>query len=73
MENWQNFYQGFICDTNWNIIQKQEKVCKICKGFGGLFPEDQIIYYENHDLAIARSSSSRADPGLKVAFKCLNV
>ena len=29
--------------------------------------------YENHDLAIARSSSSRADPGLRVAFKCLNV
>ena len=28
---------------------------------------------ENHDLAIARSSSSRADPGLRVAFKCLNV
>ena len=29
--------------------------------------------YENHDLAIARSSSSRADSGLSVAFKCLNV
>ena len=29
--------------------------------------------YENHDLAIARSSSSRADPGLRVAFKCLNI
>ena len=28
---------------------------------------------ENHDLAIARSSSSRANPGLRVAFKCLNV
>ena len=31
------------------------------------------IINENHDLAIARSSSSRADPGLRVAFKCLNV
>ena len=31
------------------------------------------IQYENHDLAIARSSSSRADPGHRVAFKCLNV
>ena len=29
--------------------------------------------YENHDLAIARSSSSPDDPGLRVAFKCLNV
>ena len=28
---------------------------------------------ENHDLAVARSSSSRADPGQRVAFKCLNV
>ena len=31
------------------------------------------LIYENHDLAIARSSYSRADPGLRVAFKCLNV
>ena len=31
------------------------------------------MIYENHDLAIARSSSSRADPRLGVAFKCLNV
>ena len=28
---------------------------------------------ENHDLAIEGSSSSRADPGLRVAFECLNV
>ena len=28
---------------------------------------------ENHDLAIARSSSSRADSGLRIAFKCLNI
>ena len=28
---------------------------------------------ENHDLAIARSTSSYADPGLRVAFKCLNI
>ena len=34
----------------------------------------ELIKYENHDLAIARSSSSRADPGLRVvAFKFLNV
>ena len=33
----------------------------------------QLYRYENHDLAIARSSSSRADPGLRVAFKCLNI
>ena len=33
----------------------------------------ELNIYENHDLAIARSSSSRADPGLRVAFKCLNV
>ena len=32
----------------------------------------QIHIYENHDLAIARSSSSGADPGLE-EFKCLNV
>ena len=32
-----------------------------------------INYNENHDLATARSSSSRADPGLRVAFKCLNI
>ena len=39
---------------------------------GGL--EDRVFYVdENHDLAIASSSSSRADPGLRVAFKCLNV
>ena len=30
------------------------------------------IIYKNHDLAIARSSSSRADPVLRVAFKYLN-
>ena len=29
-----------------------------------------VIIYENHDLAIARSSSSCADTGLRVAFKC---
>ena len=33
----------------------------------------KLTIYENHDLAIARSSSSHADPGLRVAFKCLNV
>ena len=33
----------------------------------------KIILNENHDLAIARSSSSRVDPGLRVAFKCLNI
>ena len=33
----------------------------------------QLFINENHDLANARSSSSRADPGLRVAFKCLNV
>ena len=32
-----------------------------------------LYLYENHDLAIARSSSSHADFGLRVAFKCLNV
>ena len=31
------------------------------------------MFNENHDLAIARSTSSRADPGLRVAFKCLNI
>ena len=35
--------------------------------------EVTLYMYENHDLAVARSSSSRADPGLRVAFKCLNV
>ena len=35
--------------------------------------ERHLEINENHDLAIARSSSSRADPGLRVAFKCLNV
>ncbi len=39
-----------------------------------MFPSDsQILVDENHDLAIARSCSSHADPGLTVAFKCLNV
>ena len=33
----------------------------------------EILRNENHDLANARSSSSRADPGLRVAFKCLNI
>ena len=33
----------------------------------------QILENENHDLANARSSSSRADPGLRVAFKYLNI
>ena len=28
---------------------------------------------ENNNLTVARSSSSHADPGLRVAFKCLNV
>ena len=28
----------------------------------------QLYVYENHDLAIARSSSSRADTGLRVAL-----
>ena len=37
------------------------------------FHEVRIFRNENHDLANARSSSSRADPGLRVAFKCLNV
>ena len=31
----------------------------------------RIYIHENHDIAIARSSSSCADPRLKVAFKCL--
>ena len=31
-----------------------------------------FITNENHDLAMARSSSSRADPRLRVAFKYLN-
>ena len=31
----------------------------------------QILWDENHDLAIASSSCSRADLGLRVAFKCL--
>ena len=35
-------------------------------------PALNINWYENHDLAIARSSFSPADPGLRVlAFKCL--
>ena len=33
--------------------------------------ERQLEINENHDLAIARSSSSHADTGLRVAFKCL--
>ena len=33
----------------------------------------EININENHDLAIARSSFSCADPGLREAFKCLNV
>ena len=33
----------------------------------------KLYNHENHDLAFARSSSSHADPGLRVAFKCLNV
>ena len=36
-------------------------------------PTQEILNHENHDLAIARSSSSRADPGLRMAFKYLNV
>ena len=35
--------------------------------------QEEIIQNENYNLAIARSSSSRADPGLRVAFECLNV
>ena len=34
-------------------------------------PMSQLRVDENHDLAIARSSSSHAEPGLRVAFKCL--
>ena len=37
---------------------------------------ERIIEYENHDLAIARSCSSRPDPALAAwleAFKCLNI
>ena len=30
-----------------------------------------LVKYENHDLAITRSSSSLSDPGLREAFKCL--
>ena len=33
----------------------------------------ELFLHENHDLAIARSSTYCADPGLRVAFKCLNV
>ena len=41
---------------------------------GALIRHNLYMYInENHDLAIARSSSSHADPGLRVAFKCLNV
>ena len=43
------------------------------KDFVHVYLHDWIIVDENHDLAIARSSSSHADPGLTVAFKCLNV
>ena len=32
-----------------------------------------FLINKNHDLAIARPSSSRADPRLRVAFKCLNI
>ena len=31
-----------------------------------------ILVNKNHDLVIEGSSSSPADPGLRVAFKCLN-
>ena len=31
-----------------------------------------LILHENHDIALTMSSSSHADPGLKVAFKYLN-
>ena len=32
----------------------------------------EIYIDQNHDLAIAKSSSSQGDPGLGVTFKCLN-
>ena len=36
-------------------------------------PQNKVYVNENHDLANARSSSSRADSGLSEAFKGLNV
>ena len=63
MGDWQGGGQewsSYNQDTDWGSA-----------GHGQVGVEN--IKYENHDLAIARSSSSRADPGLRVAFKCLNV
>ena len=34
---------------------------------------DRVKWNENHDNAIAMLSSSQTNPGLRVAFKCLNV
>ena len=48
-------------------MQAFETACKLMDQHAAY-----ILEHENHDLAITRSSSSLADPGLRVAFKCLN-
>ena len=65
-----------IRDSNWH----QWRVQSVTIGMNRMKTDmlvvsfDQRFYLnENHDLAIARDSSSRADSGLRVAFKCLNV
>ena len=49
----------------------------ICRVIGHLLPVHKYVTNFNetriNDIAIAMSYSSRADPGLRVAFKCLNV
>ena len=50
------------------IDSRNKCIFNLTVSFSGKFIQD-----ENHDLAIARSSSSHADSGLRIGFKYLNV
>ena len=77
------YLQGLL---NKDYLEKKQSLKRLCdiesaKRVGKAKRIDskksfELVNYvsnENHNLANARSSSSHADPELRVAFKCLNI
>ena len=66
-ESWHTTCDGYI-DTK-DINDALKKV----DGYSKILKTRKYDKTRINDIAIAMSYSSRADPGLRVAFKCLNV
>ena len=67
--------QGTLRSVSWlrlQICSPNSHSFSLADSVGLKTVSAQIIIDENHDLAVARSSS-HADPGLRVAFKCLKI